>query len=542
MAKSAVALKAKPVAVDTLAISNFRIAPENPRTIRPKASIESLAQNLAAEGQLQPVICYREDKDDIAWRYITVGGTRLLAAQHAGIPALWFEELPKEAAIRAGLAEQEGHTVLHPADQARAYAAELERLNGEGPLVREAAIETLAKRVGKTPRFVAQRLALAALHPPILAALAEDLISVKQAEAWANADVERQAELWAKDPKRAASDHYDAREIKDMIDKADVGEADRLAKFVGEDAYKAAGGMVRQDLFDVDLEPWEAKRAAKGHLDRALIQKLAKEKLAKAKEKLEAEGWGEVKTTLGRSTAMYTEQAKPKTKAERAKYRAEISIDDKGKLVTVRGLRIKTQEATGKPAAPTPEKLQQDKRARDEREATAQVAEQIVGRTMRNRPGVALAALLAALTRQLILGRYYAGLLDMDVNSRGRNFHGLASDDVAEKWVSTIKKRVAGHLGDMEEFIANEMSDSERGDLLSLLVVMLMDLGSGDEIDVDNKQQLGALSRLAGVDLDSHLTDTVADKVDMTLLRELVGLEAPKAKAKPAKKSAKAKK
>jgi ParB family chromosome partitioning protein len=183
MARSAAARKADapPAAVRVhqyghMVTTAFVIAKENPRTIRRPEDVEALAQNITAHGVLEPLVVYLEGGKC----HVTVGGTRLLAAQKAGIPELPYTQLPKEAAIAAGLAEQEGHTPLHPADQARAYAAELDRLAGDGPIARDAAIRTIANRVGRTPRFVEQRLALAALHPPILKALREDKIGLGQ--------------------------------------------------------------------------------------------------------------------------------------------------------------------------------------------------------------------------------------------------------------------------------------------------------------------------------------------------------------------------
>ena len=59
--------------------------------------------------------------------------------------------------------------------------------------------------------------------------------------------------------------------------------SDRRARFVGLDAYEAAGGMVLRDLFEDDGGGWLQ--------DVALLDRLVTEKLAAEAEKVAAEGW-----------------------------------------------------------------------------------------------------------------------------------------------------------------------------------------------------------------------------------------------------------
>jgi len=537
----------KTLAIDVAPLSRFKIAPENPRTDRRKEDIADRAASMKAEGQLMPVICYAETQGGVEWLMITAGGTRFCAAPAAGLSVLWYERKSKEDAIRAGLVEQESSTPLSPADQARAYAAELDRLNGDGPLTRDAAVETIAARVGKTARFVAQRLALAGLFPPILEALAKGGISVKQAEAWANAPVERQQQLWLNKSNHDA----DPDDVKRMVDKADLADTDRLAKFVGADAYKAAGGAVRQDLFDIDLPDWEKRKAGGGRLDKDLVQKLAREKLAEAKKKLEAEGWGEVKTTLGVSHSGYSEKAKPKTKEERAKYRAEISIDHNGKLEIVRGLRIKTKEATEKKASSSASNWNDPvvKAQREEHSAVTDVATQIVGRAFFGKVSVALAALLAALSRETFreLQLFHGGLFDLSLYSSSLTPRGLSSDAGYKAKRAELVRLLKPHKADLETFIHDVMTDDQRGMLLAFLVSELMSLNEGmpDDVDLEGRRQLATLGRLAGANPASHgnaVPAALAKIVTSPLVSELTGWTSPaKAKA-PAKKSAKGKK
>jgi len=58
-----------------------------------------------------------------------------------------------------------------------------------------------------------------------------------------------------------------ARFFEDALTEGTLPMSDRLAKFVGEAAYKAAGGVIMRDLFAEEEE---------GYLsDRTLVSKLA---------------------------------------------------------------------------------------------------------------------------------------------------------------------------------------------------------------------------------------------------------------------------
>ncbi|MGE3919219.1 MAG: DNA-binding protein, partial [Hyphomicrobiaceae bacterium] len=71
--------------------------------------------------------------------------------------------------------------------------------------------------------------------------------------------------------------------IRRQLTESSVRASDRRARFVGLDAYEAAGGMILRDLFEDDRGGWLR--------DTALLDRLATEKLATEAEKIAAEGW-----------------------------------------------------------------------------------------------------------------------------------------------------------------------------------------------------------------------------------------------------------
>ena len=79
--------------------------------------------------------------------------------------------------------------------------------------------------------------------------------------------------------------------IRRMMTQATVSASDRRARFVGEEAYVAAGGRIERDLFsDEDGARW---------LDIALLERLATEKLeALAAETAASSGLAFVRPTL----------------------------------------------------------------------------------------------------------------------------------------------------------------------------------------------------------------------------------------------------
>ncbi|MDP1750128.1 MAG: DNA-binding protein, partial [Reyranella sp.] len=129
--------------------------------------------------------------------------------------------------------------------------------------------------------MVKQRLRLAAVSEKLLDVYAEDGMTLEQLMAFAvTTDRVRQEQVW-----EALEQSYNKEPylIRRQLTESAVRAPDRRARFVGLDAYEAAGGVVLRDLFEEDNGGWLE--------DVALLDRLATEKLTAEAQKIAAEGW-----------------------------------------------------------------------------------------------------------------------------------------------------------------------------------------------------------------------------------------------------------
>jgi ParB family chromosome partitioning protein len=242
---------------------------------------------------------------------------RKLAKAH-DVPCLL---VPDASARTVSLTENVQREAMHPAEQFEAFAA----LVAEGR-----PIEDIAADFGVTPLVVQRRLKLANVSPRLLADYRADAVTLDQLMALAITDDHTAQEAafydapqWQRSP-QALREHLTEREID--------ATRDALARFVGIEAYEAAGGGLRRDLFSDDT---------RGVPDRCGVAgwRLARDKLAAVADTVRAEGWAWVETVPrvtsaelhGFQRARRDRRTPNKTEAKRiAKVQArQQAIDDK---------------------------------------------------------------------------------------------------------------------------------------------------------------------------------------------------------------------
>jgi ParB family chromosome partitioning protein len=189
------------------------------------------------------------------------------------------ELISPERALEVSIAENSGREPLHPADEFDAFKAMIDE--GKG-------IEDVAARFGVSPLTVQRRLKLAELSPKLLALYRQDGINLDQLMALTLTDDHAVQEAnWFEVPHWEQS----APAIRRRLTAGEV-EAARsgLARFVGIDAYEAAGGVVKRDLFDTEQSRFLS--------DPMLLQRLAAEKLDTTTGAVRDEGWAWVEARL----------------------------------------------------------------------------------------------------------------------------------------------------------------------------------------------------------------------------------------------------
>lgn len=272
--------------ITTVSLAACHISPLNPRGHVTDAEIADLATSIRTVGLIQNLAGWQPEPGRIE---IVAGGRRLRAlgkiAREDDLDPEAFDvpvilAANEEEAREWAKTENIARAALHPADEIAAYRDMAAA--GSTP-------EAIAKAFAVTIRHVKGRLRLAGLAEPILAALGADAITLDVAQAYSIAsDPAQQAALFAELDGGYYADN--AREIRRRLTDAMVDPRDRLARLVGREAYEAAGGDVREDLFGEDCY----------FADPDLLRDLALKSLATAREAYLAEGWSWVEAGIER--------------------------------------------------------------------------------------------------------------------------------------------------------------------------------------------------------------------------------------------------
>ena len=173
------------------------------------------------------------------------------------------------------LAENEARVRMHVVDQVTAFR----RLTEEG-----VARDRIAERFGISERTVDQRLRLGGLPAEILDAARDAKLKLEHLHAFAvTADQGRQLEVWNRI--KDQDYHPGAHWIRAELTRSNISASHSRARFVGIDAYTAAGGLVEADLFS----DGEDERAML--VDPDILDRLAGEKLQQVADDLKTKGW-----------------------------------------------------------------------------------------------------------------------------------------------------------------------------------------------------------------------------------------------------------
>ena len=262
-------------------LPRLALASENVRKTPPDAQADAaLKASIAAFGLLENLVVRPDEPDeDGGERFAVVAGGRRLKAMQALVEDKVFDaDRPVPCQVRSSdaepgevsLAENVVRIAMHPADQVTAFAKLVEA--GQS-------VSAIAARFGASERIVEQRLRLGNAAPELLDAYRADEIDLEVLKAFAvTTDRERQMAVW----EQVSAQGYrpSAGQVKRLLTEERVPGRTAVARFVGVEAYEAAGGPIMRDLFAHDDE------SGVWFEDPVLLAKLATGKLQAAADEL----------------------------------------------------------------------------------------------------------------------------------------------------------------------------------------------------------------------------------------------------------------
>lgn len=245
--------------------------------------VAGLAMSILAEdGLIHPLTGFQKSKKRVA---IYAGSGRLAALNKlhaegklpetlkAGIPVV-IKDTGRTDQISTSLAENFERAPLSPMDQFEAFKS----LSDEG-----LSLDDICRRFGVSEKLVKQRLALANVAPVIVTAFRANEIGLAQMQAYTiEPDAAVQERVFT-----ALSRQAHPGAIRRMLTESETPITSQFVSFIGIEAYEAAGGHVKRDLFDDELSSLT---------DNELLFRLCDAKLGAYTEAVEADGWKWVET------------------------------------------------------------------------------------------------------------------------------------------------------------------------------------------------------------------------------------------------------
>ncbi len=272
---------------------NLVLSQSNVRRVKAGISVDELAESIARRGLIQslhvrPVI--GEDGAETGKFEVPAGGRRYRAlellvkqkrlAKSAPVPCIVSAADDGVLIDEVSLAENIERAPLHPLDQFRAFQAMREKGMTE---------EAIAAAFFVDAKVVKQRLRLVTVAPVLLEVYAADEMTLEQLMAFTvSSDHARQAQVWEAVKNSWSKEPY---QIRRMLTEGAVRASDKRARFLGLDAYEAAGGFVLRDLFQQDDGGWLQ--------DPVVLERLVGEKLKAEAAVIVGEGWKWIEVAVG---------------------------------------------------------------------------------------------------------------------------------------------------------------------------------------------------------------------------------------------------
>lgn len=209
---------------------------------------------------------------------VVAGGRRLAALRWLVTQGRMAADAPVECLVfdagrgtAVSLTENVAQEAMHPADQLVAFKALVEQGHSAGQI---------AAAFGVSVLTVGRRLKLGSLAPQFIDLYREGAIAMDVLQALAlSDDPVQQVQVWAS----LEPYNRNAYQIRQLLTRDETSTESPLAVFVGIEAYRAAGGSVREDLFSTEGTSFLQ--------DSALLNRLALDKLEAEAARWREAGW-----------------------------------------------------------------------------------------------------------------------------------------------------------------------------------------------------------------------------------------------------------
>jgi ParB family transcriptional regulator, chromosome partitioning protein len=229
-----------------LSLSQLHLSEKNVRKTHHESAYQEMCASLLHHGLQQNLVVIEASPQHYA---VIAGGRRLRAMQDLYeqgkiIPNIGDEWLIPcqiayaDDATELSLVENTIRIAMHPADQYEAWRLMME----EGKSTADVAI-----RFGVTEQLVRQRLKLGKVSPTLMQAYRDNQTTLEALMAFTLCDDEaRQLAVWEQ---VKGGYQISPNQIRRLLTEGSVSSHSKLAKFVGEEAYEQAGGLITRDLF-----------------------------------------------------------------------------------------------------------------------------------------------------------------------------------------------------------------------------------------------------------------------------------------------------
>jgi ParB family transcriptional regulator, chromosome partitioning protein len=506
-------------------LASLVLAPENARhgVDYDPAAITALAVSITAlDGLIEPLKAYQDGDQVAVWD----GGRRLAALKgyvslppglEAGIPVIITSRGEADLASLATFIRED----MHPADRFLKWSEMFDR--GHSP-------DMIAAACGVSTREVAQLLRFRMLAPEVLEAYRAGRMDFDAALAFTVTDNHERQKLALEAQGEGPIYAY---HVKNALMRGSVRADDRRARWVGRDAYEAAGGRFLVDLFshrEID-ETWQ---------DVDKLQRLYDEKLAALVEEIGQEGWSDVLVSedaygwANGFTRMEPEGEDGVWSADQlAQGVAIVVFNYQGEPDIKRGWsRIAKVKPTGDALPPAKAKPGLYGFSHEGHKRMTVVATTAVQSAVAADPALAYDAMVAQLA--------WVGVQPWGNHSRGPSKLGINYNDRPKALASDVRERLEAWRdrlpSERPAFVAAvaALSADDKADLLALSYAASLD-AIEDKVTAtasDARQEIGWLARRAGVDFaavwtpDADFLKGASKDALLAVIKELTPREA----------------